>query len=432
MPEQQSVFAPSAPGKEEVKLFVENSNQSISRLQIENFTEYSFTSNFLQPADAWNFTIGTDRLSDDAQAALKPGASVQLVVNDIVLSTGYIDSITTSAQRGSGLVYTIEGRDKLAQAVDACANPMKSLKAEQTLTAALKDLFSPFGWDNEDDFVLDASAYEQVKTNKYRQKTKQSDAKGFGRGQLRRYKAHQLRPYPRESVFEFASRLTQRRGLWIWASADGEALFVSTPDFKQDPSYALLRNKEGTTNVLSGTVKFSMTDQPTHIIADGYSGGGEFGKSRIVVIMANVAVETPEAPELQKYLDAGAKLLSSHTIPGSSSMNPPRIRVVYLHDDESTTIEQLEAFVRREMAMLQRKSLEVSYEVEGHGQLVDGAFVPWTINTVVTIDDKPAGLQEDMWVMGVHYKKSRAGTTTSLDLIRLNTLVFSDTDQKKR
>jgi prophage tail gpP-like protein len=365
---------------------------------------------------------------------LKPGCSVQLVINDIVLSTGYIDSVTCTAQRGSGLEYHIEGRDKLAQAVDACADPTKSFKGEQSLTSALKELFAPFGWDSEEDFVLDAAAYEQLKTNKYRQKTQKSDAKGFGRGALKRYKAHQLRPHMRESVFEFASRLTQRRGLHLWSSADGEVLFAAAPDFAQLPTFFLARNREGGTNVLSGSVKFALMDQPSHIIADGYAGTGEFGKSRMVVIMFNNAVSLgslPAPPDVKKYEAAGAKYIEGPVFPFKLPVLR-RARAIYLHDDESTTVEQLEAFVRREMANYQRRSLEVSYEVEGHGQLIDGAFVPWTINTVVKVKDQPADLDEDLWVMGVHYKKSRGGTTTSLELIRLNTLVFSDTDQKIR
>lgn len=430
MPDKPQTFAPSLPEKEQIKLVIDG------QFQIERFTEYSFSSEFLQPTDGWSFTIGAEELSDDETKALKTGASVQLIVNDQVLSAGYIDAITCEAQRGSGLEYKVEGRDRLSRAVDACADPTSSLKENQTLADALQQLFKPYGWSNEDQFVIDASADRNIRTNRYRSKTKKSEAKGFGRRALKQYKIHQLRPYPREGVFEFASRLAHRFGLHIWLSPDGEALYVSTPDFAQEPSYRLVRNTSGETNVLSGSVKRSLQEQPSHIIADGYSGGGEFGKSRMVVIMFNNTVSMgslPLPPDIKKYEAAGAKFIEGPTFPFDTLPTLSAWRPSYLHDDESQTFEHLEAFVRREMSLLQRKSLEASYEVEGHGQTVDGNFVPWVIDTVVHVKDSPAGIEEDLYVQGVHYKKTRnAGTTTSLSLIRLNTLVFSDTDQKKR
>lgn len=417
-------FTPSSPEKEQITLFLPE-----KKIEIKNFTEYSFNSNFLTPTDGWSFTVGAEHLSKEMREAMVPGAAVTLTLNGGVQSSGYIDSLEISASRGSGTEYRIEGRDRLGQVVDACADPTQSLKAGQSLGDAMRTLFGPFGWTEDDDFIESNEAARNVKTGGIRPgKTRRSEARGFGRRQIKREKLHQLRPYPREGVFAFASRIAQRFGCWIWLTPTGDQVVLSKPDFDTDPFYQLRRNSIGTTNVLDGSVKFDMSDQPTVIIADSYSAGGEFGRGRVKTIFANVAMIVADGvPDFDwtKYTNAGASVLGGHTIPASSSMTAPRHRVLYLHDDESQNQEHLDNYVRREMALLQRKSLSVSYTVEGHGQMTPQGFVPWTVDTTVDVEDEPAGLLEELYILGRTFNKSRqGGTTTHLELIRRNTLVF--------
>lgn len=421
-----SEFTFSDPEKEEVVLLVKDTG-----LEIKNFTEYSFNSNFLAPTDGWSFSIGAEKLSDEQRNQLVPGTSVQLKINGSVQSTGFIDSIEIHASRGSGTVYRIEGRDRLGQVVDACADPTVSLKEGQTLEEALLTVFKPFGWSTPDQILDENTAARNVKVGSAFNrggKTRKSEAKGFGKRAIKAYKTHLLRPYAREGVFEFANRLAQRFGLWIWLTPSGDNLVVSKPDFETDPFYKLIRKNDGTTNVLDGSVKFDVTDQPTHIIADSYSQGGEFGHGRLKAIYINKAVSFGDLPvpeALDKYKKAGAVVVESPTFPFSSLMKVPRTRVLFLHDDESKTQEQLNNYVKREMALLQRKSLTVSYTVEGHGQNTPDGFAIWTVDTTVDVEDEVAGLNERLYVLGRTFNKSRSGgTTTHLELIRLDTLVF--------
>ncbi len=422
MPEQ---YTPSQSETEEISLELVEAN-----LRITNFTEYSFNSHFLTPTDGFHFAIGDEALSDEMKAALKPGVKVQLALNGTVQATGYIDSIEVSASRGSGTVWHVEGRDAFAQAVDSNADPTLSLKDGQSLAAVLQDLFAPFGWSEPEQFDISNEADVDLKSNSFRSKTRRSDAKGFSKRAIKDYQVHQTRPYPREGVFEFASRLSQRHGLWIWSTSDGKKIIVSEPNFTQAPRMSLLRNTRGTTNVLDGSVKFDVSDQPTAIIADSYSRGGEFGPGRVKTIFLNAAVESTDTsePSYQKYVNAGAKLVKIELIPEASVMKVPRHRVLYLHDDESATQQHLESFVIREMALLQRKSLTAHFTVEGHGQETPDGHLIWTPDTTVKVIDEVSGLEETLYVLSRTFNKSRSnGTTTALELIRLNTLVFSDT-----
>jgi prophage tail gpP-like protein len=427
-------FAPSPPNNERVVLQLPDAD-----IELAEFTEYSFVSNFLEPSDRFSFTIGASSFTPAMSAAVQPGAAVKLSINGLVQASGYIDSVEKSASRGSGMQWRIEGRDRLGQVVDACADPTKSLTESMTLLEGMKTLFKPFGWTQDDQFIESNETNQQLRTGVHRRhKFATSDAKGFGRRAIKSAKLHQLRPNPREGVFEFASRISQRFGLWIWTSADGEKLIVGQPAFDVAPYYKIVRtaqpSNEAATNVLEGAVKFDLAEQPTHIVADAHTHGGEFGWSRTKVILINTAVQirnqAPDyiPPAVQKYKDAGAVVLPAPVFSDSATITAPQERILYLNDGESQTVEHLAAFAFREMALLQRRSLSVHYKVEGHGQVTEEGFVPWTIDTTVDVDDEVAGLKERLYVLGRTFSKSRSGgTTTDLELIRLHSLSFTST-----
>lgn len=455
-----NVFRPKSGSLDQVEIFFPAEGTIVSE-----FLEYSFNSHFLTPSDGWVFVIdsrarsrlaqGGDLSLFDALSSMKPGTLVELHLNGALQSTGYVDSIEVTADRQGGLVYRLEGRDTVSAVVDTCADPTIRLPEGRTLDDVIMDLFEPFGFE---DISIDDRANRELKTAAYRAKTRRSEAKGFGRKALKQYKVHQTRPYPREGVFEFASRLSQRFGLWIWPSPDGKRITVSTPDFEQDPEMAIFRSFDlsytskakggsagagGSTNVISGTVKFDISEQPTYIVADSHTVNGDWGPGQIKAIMRNAAVRTASdkaPPELKKYFDAGAVELKLPgekdevtAIPEANVMTAPRHKVLYLQDHESATQEHLEAFVRREMSLLQRKSLTAKYVVEGHGQETPVGWRSWQINTCVNVFDEAAGLDEVMWVMSRTFRKSReGGTTTELELIRRNTIVFTDTGDQRR
>jgi prophage tail gpP-like protein len=112
----------------------------------------------------------------------------------------------------------------------------------------------------------------------------------------------------------------------------------------------------------------------------------------------------------------------------------PRLpfRPLFLHDEESKTQEQLNFFVKRTMSELLRKSLVCHYTVEGHGQNVDGVFVPWDIDRVVEVHDEPGGVDERMWIIGRTFEKSRSGGTfTRLELVRLYSIASGNQEELK-
>jgi prophage tail gpP-like protein len=436
-------YRPGDPDSQTVRITFPD----VDNLLLERWTSYDFSSDFLTPADSFSFTLGLDEdgLSEELKDALRFGARIRLDLDGSVLATGHIDVMESTADRGNGLQITIHGRDRLGQTLDAVADPTYQLKEGGSLADLLKDLFAPFGWSGEDQFQIDPTANRNAKTG-LRGTPTTSSGGGGGSGKRRRHRnrkasgpkplksfvLHQTKPYNHESVYHFASRVSQRHGLWIRCSADGETLIVGKPDFEQEASYSLFRTRNGNSNVLSGTVTLEMTNQPSILVADSFSGGGEYGKGRHRSYCVNPLLGYDEdhnlLPEVQKIID-GLKGATEVKVPSSTFFYrarkgiPPR--PMYLHDDESKTQEQLENFVKREMSLLVRQGVRAHYVVEGHGQETDDGFLIWAPDTVVHVQDDAAGLDDDLYVLGCHYSKSRhGGTTTRLDLVLKNSLAF--------
>lgn len=426
-------FDPATP-KVELEVFSNNEGSGTSTgaqaskgFKAANFLEYSFNSNYLTPTDGWSFVMDRQSILDAADGLRTDllGKAVQIKMDGAVVCTGYVDSVEVSGSR-AGTEYRIEGRDALAPAIDGGASPYVKFKEGMSFLDVLHTLFSPFGWTNKDaDYVEVNTGLQDLRLRTdVRGKTRTSQQKGFGKRSIKDFKAHMFRPYPREGVYQFASRMAQRFGVWIRTSPDGKQLIIGRPDFDQVRTYELWRTYERG-NVLDGTVKFSVENQPTLIVADGWAYAGEFGHGKLKSIIENKAlrVDDPEFEATKKKFPSAHNVQGGYVAVAADELYVPRNKVVYMHDDESTQQEHLDNYVKRELALMQRKIVEAKYTVEGHGQWRGGTFIPWTIDSIVKVEDRTAGLLEHMYVLGLTFTRSRAGgTKTHLELIRKNTL----------
>lgn len=204
---------------------------------------------------------------------------------------------------------------------------------------------------------------------------------------------------------------------------------------------------------------------PSAIIAKGYSGGGSFQNTRIRCVKINefLGYSVPNIPgggssSSTTSNTSIAVTVSSQTISASpvtsiqTSINkfngitvlptnadlvsnysqfftpPPVPKIVYWEDEKSRTLDQLSNAVMRKMSEFQRAGFRLHYEVEDHAQ--NG--IVWTKNTIATVYDEELGiLSKPFWIIGVHYKKSRhGGTTTELTMIPVGTLILGPKGSK--
>jgi prophage tail gpP-like protein len=385
-------------------------------LAFQRFLHYDYRQDFLTPADSWSWSIDVDELSDIDITAITPGARVELYVDELRQTVGFIDDIRIRSIRNSGSVMTVTGRDWLSPAVDGHIDPKTRFKPTMSILDVVQASFEPYGIKAvADDNTANRNAITGAKYGVRTTKT----------GRVKKSVLnHQLKPYPNEGAFAFASRVTQRAGLWIWPAADGETVIVGTPEYDQDPRYQLRhRIDDGgvKSNVLESDVTNSGKNQPRVIIATGFGGGGEYAKSTLKGGIFNPVIQSLDDSDI---IDAYPEIKFLGVPPFTAALVPitePGARPLFLYDPESHTQDQLNSFLYRGLSLCMRQSLAAHYTIEGH-KLNNQAIA---IDTIIDVDDDRSNLHAPMWVLGRQMSKDvGGGTKTTLDLIRPGSLIF--------
>lgn len=387
---------------------------------INRWVEYSFNSNFLIPTDAFSFTVAGAQIDTRNRAALIPGANVRCTVNGAVQIDALIDSITWRVSRQGGVEMVIAGRDKMASLIDSGINPLLKFNPNMTMLQFLSEIFAPFGYSESAFIISNEDNVAVMSRNDRGVKTRQQNPGGKGGGKpLKSFQIHQLRPYPNEGAFAFATRVCQREGLWLWLSADGKNIIASKPNYDQPAIFHLKRQFDGFNNIEDGDISFDVSEQPSIIIADGFSGGYNFGKSKIRAYIENPLLDVDNSKVLKDYAKAGMQKV---TIPFfGKKIKMPNAKPMFLHDDEAKTSTQLTNYCLREMSLRLRRGLSTHLTVKGHNQ----GGSNWTVDRVCSISDEVTGLNENMYILARTFTKSRTGgTETSIELIRLHSLTF--------
>ena len=423
--------SPVDPESEQIQLLLKDKN-----LLLRSWTSYTFASDYMNPAAGFSFTLAVNELPAVIRDAVRVSARVRLIINDVPICDGHIDTIQMASTRSGGTLWTIQGRERLALAVDAVADPTLQIIDTYTLAEALKTIYGPLGWNTDEHFEMDSSTSRNVLKGLRGTPL----TRGKKRKPLKSFVSYRTKPHNHEGLHAFAQRMAERHGFWIRCSEDGERIIVDTPDYNQPPSYLIRRVSGGLSNVIEGNVTEDFHGQPSLIIADGQSNHGEYGHGRIKSQMVHpyfgLDARGNLLNELSKLLASTQDFIAIPSATGpvvkawhNARLNMPSVpaRIVYLHDEESQTQQQLHNFVRRQMSTFVRKAFRANYTVPGHGQIVNGQFVPWMVNTVCLVQDEVADIEEPMWVSNVSFTKSRGGgTTTSVELLLLNAIDFGE------
>lgn len=430
-----------------------------SNTEIKNWKSYSTTSNFLLPCDRFTFRISAED-TGLYQKLLVPGAMVQIVIDDKIQCTGYIDDRNIKYAARSGTEITIVGRDTLSRMVNANMDPAFKFKTDMTVADVVSTAMIPFGFDQlynsagtHLNIVTGRPNNESLAVTSYTAQKHVRDASGnFSAGienvqvtevvanikpGLKKLPIKEYKVKHNEGAYEYVARLIKREGLVLKAVADGSGLMAIAPEFDGDINYNIIckRTSPNQNNVLEGEATLDWSAQPSVIVARGFGGGAEFSKSNLYVVMVNELTGLDEAgkpmPEVQNILDVykHAKLVNirQEVIPSNQSALAKNYAFcpMYIIDKESKDLAQLEYFVKRKMAELQMKGLTMRYTVAGHTDPTSPEVRPWAVNTLVNVDDDINDVHEAMWCLERTFTKSRdGGTLTNMTLIRPYTLLI--------
>ena len=398
-----------------------------SAVELDHFIEYDYHEDFLTPADGGEFIVDEAELTDQDKTYIIPGARVEIAIDDQVQCVGYLDEIKIKSARGSGTTWSLPFRQWISPAVDCHVDPGLRLASSMSLADMLQAVFASFGATvfSEDNYANRNAITGAIHGQPNKAK------------KLKSYLLHTLKPYDAEGAFAFASRISQRFGLWIWAANDGETIIVSKPDFSQDSRYQLYHKSDTTlaahNNVLSSDVIISRKDQPTMIFATSPTGGGSSAKGTAKGAVINPLIVNGSdliAPIAQQYpsvpfavpADFTKQLVGFLQVNNWIPIPDPNARPLFLKDGESHTKEQLNAFLLRELSLRMRHALTAQYVIEGHK--LNGQ--PICVDTMIDVDDDYSNLHLTLWILQRRFQKAAgsSGTTTTIHGILPGTLVF--------
>jgi prophage tail gpP-like protein len=424
--------------------------------EIRNWSQYQFDQQFLLPTSSWSFRV-SDEDTTLTSELLVPGARVELVINDRVQCSGFIDRKDVDGDAGAGTTVTVHGRDILGRVVDATIDPFFKFTPGMSIVDVTLAVLRPFGITtvyNSDVYNINVitgyakgtaggAATTRVKVQVPKRTTNADGTvtlsydtvDGFvvndaTRPDLHKIQVEQVKPHAGEGVYAYIERLARRLGLTLWAAADASGVVLDKADFTSAAQQSIVHKRTDTSrnNLLRGSVSIDLSTQPSCIVAFGFGGGKQIEKTSLKIIMINELTGLDDSgqplPEIQnimaRYKSAKVLPIRKELVPFRRPLGDQKIAApFFLKDDESKNLAQLEAFTRREMANRQQKALAASYDVVGHTQ---GGH-PWGVNTKVSVDDDVRGVHEDLWVLGKTFTKSSGGgTRTSLRLIRPYTL----------
>lgn len=374
-------------------------NAELDEIRVKNLDtgdEFAFwesvtvSDEFLTPCQTFSLEAGSEMAGPDLVRKLPNGAPVQIIVNDKPQLIGWVDSSEISVDDHGGTYVTIAGRDILAPLVSGNIDPRMQVAKSTTIADLVKLVLAQYGLS--DYTIFDGPVPSDV-------------AIGTDTGKKKKYESRHaasltikdLNPQDNEGAFSYLTRILGHYGYWLWAAPDKLAIIVAGPDYDQKPSYTLTRKHDPTSaglgkgnNVRSGRARTDESDVPSHVYVRGLDGSGST-KGAVVSMVAN--------PLIRNFVPC------------------------YIRDKNAKTKEQAEVIARQFMAKKARNYFSYECTVAGFSDRRTGNV--YNTNAVAVVEDEKCGVSGPLWIESRRFSKSRsAGTTTSMKLIPLGTLVL--------
>jgi len=365
------------------------------KVELEQWSDYTFDSDFLTPADAFSVTFGTAKEWSRISEAVKPDVPVTVTVDGALQCTGWIDSVRAQTSASSTMV-TITGRDICKPLVDANIHPDTPFK-DVSLAELVQTVVDQIYWNFDAGGRYTPFRPNVIYDNEANRKLLSGtaiDGKAKSAGAETK-RIEYVRPQANEGAFDFLARNLRRFGLWLWGTADGQ-LVISSPSYSQKPSYLLSRKLgDKIVQVLDATYSLDRTSVPSHVFVRGKAGGKEF---------------------------------ATKTVQGTKwDLDWRLYKPLYVVHDNATTAAEALAFAIQEMSAKMQSAEVYECTVLGHTDPVTGSV--YAVDTIATVQDEPLGVFKDMWIAQRTFRRSSGGqTTTQLRLLPLGAIQFSDVD----
>lgn len=364
---------------------------------IEKWSDYSVELDMLTAADGWHLTLGNP--TREMFKLCAPDASIEVLLDETVVCSGFIDERNWSVDREGGAKLSINGRDKMGRLTDESA-PLLSyngLGIEQLALAIAAPWFTKV--------TLQNTRNRQLLRGKAAPKLKVAGEPIFSG---RRGHRSDKKVNPGESRWHVLSSFLEEAHLLAWSSGDGKELIVGLPNYEQEPSFHFTVVKAGSErrsdgNMLSYARVDSVADRYSQIIACGAGKGSAANYSDRVTKRRGVASNGPGKSGIGK----------DFTYP----------KVLLVSDDDVRDEDQAQVRADREMAERDSTGHRLTIKMRGHSQRrTDGTEVLFAPDTVAFVEDEIAGLASLWLITGVTFNHNRQdGETSDLELVPVGT-----------
>lgn len=366
---------------------------------LEKWVNYSIELDMLTAADGFHLELG--RPTRAVYNLCSPDAPVQVVLDDTVVVTGFIDDREYSVERGDA-VLRISGRDKAGRLADE-SSPLlefRSLGIQQLAEQVVSPWFTKV--------TLQNTRNRALLRGHYAPKLKVSSEPAIFSGASGHKSEKKVAPG--ETRWHVLASFLEEARLLAWSSADGKEFIVGLPNYEQEPSFTFFIPKEnsdraGDANVLGYSRVDSVADRYSAVVACGAGKGNSAAYSDRVTKRRGVAANGPGPDGIGKDFQ--------------------QRKVLMVSDDDVRSEDQAAVRAEREMAERDAHGKKVSLKVRGHSQRrTDGAEVLYAPDTMALVDDETTG-KAGLWLItGVTFTHNRTeGEIAQLELVPEGTLL---------
>ena len=272
----------------------------------------------------------------------KMGSTAQILIGDVPVITGYIESIQVSNQMGNSRV-TLSGRDKTGDLVDCSFTATPNEWKKQTVLDIVKNLCAPFGIS----VVASGNAATAAATV------------------IDTYKAADG-----VAVFSLISQLCVDNAVMPISIGDGKLTLVRAED-----AVALAEGIDNPGNAISAEFNADNMDRFNQYVVHGQG------------------IETPE-----KSLDAFLQPFGSF-----ADSIVTRVRTKSLYPENPTTSDRCLARAKWEAKYRAGMSRQFAYTM-GNFVMKDGK--PWKINSLVALNDNNLKYNGELYCHGVSFQRN--------------------------
>lgn len=359
--------------------------------QVDGWTEYEISQGMRTPADAFSMSRPFDRAAWDL---LAPDRPIKVLIDDVVVLTGYIDD-SDKPDSGNDQI-TITGRDKVGRLVQESA-PGVSFKG-LTERELVKRLASPW---------FTAVTGNARNRNVVRGRGRKAPV---GDEPIKLDVRGGTLIEPGQTRWAAIEELLRQSGHLCWSSGDGRELILGTPNYNQaiqwsvfHPGEQSLRGKEG--NALGFGVKRSTGDRYSRIVVVGTGSGTAANYGPAVVARYGEAKDNPLTPDGD----------------GTTFSAPKRLVMV---EDVGSRAEAT-SLAKREMARRALDAARITAQLPLHGQRSSTALTLFALDTLARVEDEVTGLRGTYLVEALTFSSSRdGGQRTKLEMVPKGSEVF--------